>query len=406
MKPIKTGNATTITFATLLAIYSLSVVKSIPGLAVSPILGQLEEVFKGSSQLKIQQLESLPSLIIIPFILIAGWLSVRYDNRKLLLVGLGIFVFSSVLYMLPIGLDLMLFNSILLGVGAGIVIPLSTGLVAELFSGAERTRQLGIISAISNIALVVATALAGYLAGIEWRLSFLVYILSAVSLYYAYRMRLPKRVYTDEEIGKQKSLVVAKTYNILGWKTDIPLGLMAFYFFITAIVLTIPFNLAILMSESGAASVEQCGNLISVFFLAITIPGFFVTKFLPFTRERNNMVALAAMTIGSLMFVVSHEQWAAWIGVTLVGLSYGLMQPLIYDRTSQTTIPSKVTFVLSLVVAMNYVAIIVYPFLQQAVEGIFGTTKAWLSFDATAVIIGAFTVYYYIVNKSKIRKGQ
>lgn len=404
MKPIKTGNATTITLATLIAIYSLSVVKSIPGLAVSPILGQLEEVFRGASQLKIQQLESLPSLVIIPFILIAGWLSVKYDNRKLLILGLSIFFASAVLYMLPIGLNFMLFNSILLGAGAGIVIPLSTGLVAELFSGAERTKQLGIISAISNIALVVATAVAGYLAGVQWRLSFMVYLLSAISLYYALRMRLPKRDYTTAEVEQQKSLIVAKTYTILGWKTDIPIGVMLFYFFITVVTLTVPFNLAILMDEAKTASVEQCGNLISVFFLAITLPGFFVTRFLPYTRERNNMAALISMTVGSLMFVVSHEQWAAWIGVVLVGLGYGLMQPLIYDRASQTTVPGRVTFVLALVVTMNYVAIISYPFLQQGIESIFRTTKAYLSFDVTAAVIGIFTLYYYLKNRKEIGK--
>lgn len=401
MRPINTSNATTITLATLIAIYSLSVVKSLPGLAVSPILGQLETVFRGASQLKIQQIESLPSLVIIPFILIAGWMSVRYDNRKLLLVGLSIFFLSSVLYMLPIGLDFMLLNSILLGVGAGIVIPLSTGLVATLFSGDQRTRQLGIISSISNISLVVATAMAGYLAGIEWRLSFLVYLLSGISLYFAYRMKLPKREYSPMEVAELKSHVVSKTYNILGWKTDIPLGLMVFYFFITSLALTIPFNLSILMSESGTASVEECGNLISVFFLAITIPGFFVTRFLPFTRERNNLVALVSMTIGSLMFVISHEQWAAWIGVVLVGLSYGLMQPLIYDRTSQTTTPAKVTFVLAIVVSMNYVAIIVYPFIQQTLESLFGSTEASLSFNATAVVTTVYTVTYFVRHRTK-----
>lgn len=403
MKPIQTGNATVITLSTLIAIYSLSVVKSIPGLAVSPILGQLETVFKGASQLKIQMLESLPSLIIIPFILIAGRLSVTFDNRKLLLIGLGIFFVSSVLYLLPVGLDFMLFNSVLLGVGAGIVIPLSTGLVAQLFSGAYRTRQLGIISAISNLSLVGATALAGYLAGIDWHLSFLVYCLSAISLYYTIRMKLPKREYTpDEEQLEQSNKLTSSSFTVLGFKTNLPLTLMAFYFFITCIALTIPFNLAILMSRYGTASVDEVGNLISVFFLAITLPGFFVNRFLKYSRVRNNIVALAAMTLGSVMFVISHEQWAAWIGVSLVGLSYGLMQPLVYDRTSNTTTPRNVTYVLALVVTMNYVAIIFYPFFQQLLEQIFGTTDPYLSFVATAVIVGGYTIYYYVTNRAKI----
>ena len=71
---IKTGKGS-ITLVVLLAIWSVSAIASLPGLAVSPILGDLNKVFPKVTDLEIQMLTSLPSLLIIPFVLLSGKLS-------------------------------------------------------------------------------------------------------------------------------------------------------------------------------------------------------------------------------------------------------------------------------------------------------------------------------------------
>ena len=76
---IQTGHGM-ITLTALLAIYSISMVTSLPGLAISPILGDLKNIFKDASDLELQMLESLPSFIIVPFILLAGRLSLTLQD--------------------------------------------------------------------------------------------------------------------------------------------------------------------------------------------------------------------------------------------------------------------------------------------------------------------------------------
>ena len=77
---IKTGKGT-IPLITLIAIWSISALTSLPGLAVSPILGDLTKIFPKATDLDIQMLTSLPSLLIIPFILLGG----KIDGKKLIL---------------------------------------------------------------------------------------------------------------------------------------------------------------------------------------------------------------------------------------------------------------------------------------------------------------------------------
>ena len=186
---IKTGKGS-VTLVVLLAIWSVSAIASLPGLAVSPILGDLNKVFPKVTDLEIQMLTSLPSLLIIPFVLLSGKLSEGRDKLKILIVGLSIFFLSGVACLFARSMAWLIVISCILGVGAGMVIPLSMGLIVDYFTGDSRVRQLGYSSAINNLTLVVATAVTGYLAEVNWHLPFLVYTLPGISLALSFVMAM------------------------------------------------------------------------------------------------------------------------------------------------------------------------------------------------------------------------
>ena len=92
---INTGQGT-IPLITLIGIWSVSALTSLPGLAVSPILGELSTIFPHATELDIQMLTSLPSLLIIPFVLLAGKLAEKRDFIRLLRAGYFFFFFQDV----------------------------------------------------------------------------------------------------------------------------------------------------------------------------------------------------------------------------------------------------------------------------------------------------------------------
>lgn len=138
---IQTGKGS-ISPGVLLAIWSVSAVTSLPGLAVSPILGDLNRIFPHATNLEIQMLTSLPSLLIIPFVLLSGRLSVGRDKFRTLTVGLALFFAAGLVSLFARSMAGLIAMSCLLGVGAGMVIPFSTGLVVDYFTGGYRIRQL------------------------------------------------------------------------------------------------------------------------------------------------------------------------------------------------------------------------------------------------------------------------
>ena len=62
------------------------------------------------------------------------------------------------------------------------IMPLSTGLLAFYFEPAKQEKLMGLSSAMNQIGGALATLLSGLLAAINWRASFLVYLMGLISI--------------------------------------------------------------------------------------------------------------------------------------------------------------------------------------------------------------------------------
>ena len=370
---INTGQGT-IPLITLIGIWSVSALTSLPGLAVSPILGELSTIFPHATELDIQMLTSLPSLLIIPFVLLAGKLAEKRDFIRLLRVGVWLFAASGGLHLFSSRMWQLMAVSALLGIGAGLIIPLSTGLISRYFTGEYRVRQFGYSSAITNMTLVVATAVTGYLAEVHWRLPFAVYLLPLISLVLSAYLKKDAASVTIKQAAAiippiQSTPVISGKYGI---HIRHLVQLMLFYGLVTYVVLAVTFNLPFLM-EAHHFSSGNSGLMISLFFLAIMAPGFMLDSLVKLLGNKTKLYSLLAIAIGLLLIWISPTEWLIVPGCILVGLGYGIIQPLIYDKTVDTAIPQKTTLALAFVMVMNYLAILLSPFITDFFQWIFHT---------------------------------
>lgn len=382
---INTGKGN-ITLITLIAIWSVSAVTSLPGLAVSPILGDMNNIFPKASDLEIQMLTSLPSLMIIPFVLLAGRLSTGRDKLPMLYLGLAIFTLCGVACLVAKSMTALIIISSILGIGAGMIIPLSTGLVVDYFTGDFRVKQLGYSSAINNLTLVGATALTGYVADINWHLSFLVYLLPGVSLLLCLALRRESAAAEPMESDQYKQQSINKRHLAV---------LTLFYFVITFASLVVTFDTAFLF-EKYKIRQELAGVSISLFFLAIMLPGLFLSHIIKYTRSYTNVISTLLLTLGLLSMTIFKSPAMLVIGVILSGFGYGIMQPLIYDKAAIIAPPHLATQALSIVMAANYIAIILCPFIIDAVRKLFATQSISFSFGLCAVVAAVTTLIAFI----------
>ena len=380
-----------ISLLALIAIWLVSAVTSLPGLAISPILEDLSRIFPTASELEIQMLTSLPSLLIIPFVLLAGWLSERGgESLKLLAVGLLIFFVSGVACIFAKDIRLLIVASCIMGAGAGIAVPYSTGLVVRYFTGDSRVQQLGISSAVNNLSLVIATAVVGWLAAKDWHLAFAVYLLPVVALVLLLALRDAKPAPEPEESDQLRQS------KINWWRLS---GLSVLYFIITFTTLVITFYLSFLL-EKYRFPQEFSSVMISLFFLAIMLPGFVLNSVIRRVRSMTIFVSLVLVVVGLLLVGTIPDIPLMTLGVILTGVGYGVLQPIIYDKTAIVAPPDKATKALSVVMTVNYVAVVVCPFVVDFAKEIFRQKAESFPFVASAVLVAMVALLSLLLRKS------
>ncbi len=387
-KGIYTGKGI-ISVMALAGIWSVSALTSLPGLAVSPISEKLLTIFPEATQLDIEMLTTLPSLFIIPFILLAGYISEKVGYIRLLYLGLWLYLVSGMLYFLCTSMTQLIFVSAMLGVGAGIIIPLSTSLISKFFSGEQRTKQYGYISALTNITLVVATAVTGYLADIQWRLPFVVYLLPAVSIMLVSSIKSSGDS-TDARY-ENRSMHVSDG-NINYYRL---VKYMLYYLLITYLVMAVNINLPFFLGKLGYDS-GVSGIVISVFFIAMMLPGFFINRIVNVLRGGILLFSLLLIGLGLVDIFFNSSLLFIILGCIATGFGYGIAQPYIYDVTASLASQQKTTFALALVMTMNYVAILVAPFVVDWLQEFLGVKGERFPFILNSVIAFAALMFLLV----------
>lgn len=158
-------------------ILSISLLTVMAGAAVAPALGVAREHFAGESAMLVQLIVSMPALAIIVTNFFFAPLCQLLKTRTLALLGLALYVVTGAGVYFADGIRTVLTLRALLGVSVGMIMPLSTGLLAYYFPPEQQARLMGLSAFMSQTGGVIATLLSGLLANISWNCAFLVYLL-------------------------------------------------------------------------------------------------------------------------------------------------------------------------------------------------------------------------------------
>lgn len=373
---IPTGNGS-ITLPALLAIWSISLVVNLPGLAVSPMLGNLDKIFPHVGDLEIQLLTVLPNLLIIPFVLFSGKLSESKDKVRIVVIGLAIYLVAGILYFFAESMPMLIATSCLLGCGCGLVIPLAAGLIADTFSGKYRMQQLGIKSGISNMALVAATFAVGWLNHGNWHTPFLVYLIPIIPLALILFVRNVNPTASVKMNSIPAGADLTQTESMPEVGTPKPgekickgfivgriMGLLGLYAFVTYTVSVISYYLPFLIQEDHLSS-DITGTVTALFYLAVFLPGFILPYVIKLLGQRTSLLAAVSIAAGLLLMSMASEHIMLYVAAVLMGFGYGVFQPVIYDKATYTvTDGRKSTLSLAIVLSVNYIAVAMTPFVH------------------------------------------
>lgn len=403
MKLVDSGEGK-IPLISVISILAISLIVNLPGLAISPVLGKIKAEFPHSTALEVQLLNVLPNLLTIPFILGAGKICTPKNQLKVLVAGLAIFTATGIAYFFAKSMIVMILLGCFVGVGSGLVIPLAASLISQNFSGKPRGMVLGLKSGLSNLSLILATLFVGWIASVNWHFSFAVYFLPILPLVLVpfIRNKFINQARTAPLLVEKANGDDSQSFHFKGKAAkDMMWFALIIYFVLTYGALVISYYLPFTMEAYGM-STGKVGVATSMFYLSATLAGFGLSKVLKTTGVWTFQFGLILICLSLFCVGFIHTYASYIIGVFALGLGYGVIQPVLYDKTSYfAPTDEKSTEYFAWLLTSSYIALSAIPFIVEFFKAfIKGSDDPSFPFILNGVIMTGLAIVAVVKHKN------
>lgn len=364
-------------------ILSISLLTVMAGAAVAPSLGAVREHFSECDELLVQFIVSLPALFIIMTNLLFPLLCRAMSTKTIAILGLTMYVITGAGAFFADSITILLIFRALLGVSVGMIMPLSTGLLAYYFPPERQASLMGLSAAMNQMGGVVATFLAGFLAQISWNCSFLVYLLGLIALVMVLAF-LP-----NEKLTAERQNLKTKATSI-GHFSPLIIGMLL----VMTLFFIYPTNFAITSATSmnaGAITLIMC-----LLDLVAFIVGLFFGKMMQGMKKSLKYVSPLCFLLGYLVLAAGTNIIYLIIGSIIIGLANGVGVPYLNTVASIKGGKSATTTVMPLLSAALYLGQFISPLLVSPCARLFSGITAPYKVGA---ILGAIFLIHTLCTK-------
>ena len=292
------------------------------GAIIAPALTEIAKHFPDSSDVVIKLIITMPALIIAVFGTIMGTLSDKWGRKNLLVYSLIVYGIGGFSGFFINDINLLLLSRAILGIGVAGIMSIATTLIGDYFEGQERNAFVGSQAAFMSLGGVVFLTAGGFLADLNWRFPFALYLAAFVILPFAiailYEPIKAENIENSSEIkprnGHTNNKIIALVYT-MGF-----IGMVFFYM--------IPTQIPFLLEKRLDASNTLNGLAISLTTLTGAVTSIkygAIKKRLSFPKIF--VVAFFLMALGYFFIAFNTTYAGILLGLAIAGLGIGLLMP-------------------------------------------------------------------------------
>ena len=308
-------------------------------------------------------------------------------TRTLALTGLLLYVITGAGCFFVDYIWVLLALRALLGVSVGMIMPLSTGLLAYYFPPEKQAGLMGLSAAMNQMGGVVATLLAGLLANVSWNYAFLVYLLGLIAVVLVL-FNLPNERLKG---GSGPSLNLLKRFH----PSVVGMFLVMVLFFIY------PTRFAI----SAHAGTDLSNNAITLIMVGLDVVAFLIGlvfgRMMQGFRHGMKYLAPAGFIIGYLLLSMGSSLPLLLTGSAFIGIANGIGVPYLNTIASMKAGKEAASTVMPLLSAALYLGQFLSPLIITPLGALcFGATDLLAPFKA-GVIIGILYLLQALLTRKK-----
>ena len=346
---------------------------------VTPVLNQISGYYESVPTGIIQTLVTAPALASMVMALMSGWLVTRISKKKLILSGCFVMGAMGLLPLLCDRFWVLFVARIMLGIGMGLIMALSTAVIAEHFEGRERTAAMGIQGASVGAGVLLASSLAGMVGRMDFHAIYHIHLLAFAEMA-GLAFLLPETGKTQLQTN-EKLKINGRVLALCGLTF---LESVFFSAFTTNIALH-------LVGDEGAVT-ARAGQLTAVFSVTQILSGMALGLVSTKTKKFTLPLGVLQCALGSLMLMLSATNPVLLVlGSVFFGISQGLFVPRAMFEVSEMVSSASVALASAcLTLAINigqFLSPTMLNFVASSVLGHGGTRGVFES-----VAISGFTV--------------
>jgi MFS family permease len=282
---------------------------------------------------------TLPQIIVSP---LTGILTDRFGRKKVLFPSLLIYSITGALIALATSLPLALILRFCQGaVGAGFY-PLATALIGDLYLHEDRQEANAIMAGVVGFAGIVIPAVGGFLALIDWRTPFLLFLsgLLVAGMVWKKIPSSPSTGTTDNASSKPsyRYLFSQSMRSLKSWRLALTSGASLILFGINMGCLLTFYP--IFAKQQLGATQDLIGAAQAITFAAATLTSFLYGP--AAKRLRTSVLGVISFTLygGGLVWIpYSPTFFHSIIPLFIIGLGFGLAIPMLNNEVLEATPP-------------------------------------------------------------------
>ena len=370
--------------ATLLLSSSLTVMA---GATIAPSLPAMRDYFAATPNADywVRLVLTVPALFIAigaPFV---GTVIDRFGRKPLLAFAVLLYGIAGTSGTVLSDIGMILVGRVLLGLSVAGIMTTATALIADYYIGAARAQFLGFQAGFMGLGGVLFLSLGGFLADVNWRMPFLIYLLALLILPLVVLV-LPEPNRT--EVGQSTGIDATEVFP---WQIA---GLTYLAALLSQIVFyLIPVQMPFYLKQLVNATASQSGlaiALATLFSAASAIAYKQIKAGLSFIGIYA--IAFLSMAVGYFVISVSPTYAMVLVGLAIAGTGLGLLMPNMNVCLTSVTPVSLRGRVLGGLTTAFFLGQFVSPILSQPLSSVVGLDVTYRLAGGLMAAMGAIAL--------------
>jgi MFS family permease len=380
--PLKTDSL--LVKATLLLSSSLTVMA---GATIAPSLPAMRDHFAATPNADywVRLVLTAPALFIAigaPFV---GTIIDRFGRKRLLALAVLLYGIAGTSGAMLNDIGLILVGRVLLGLSVAGIMTTATALIADYYIGAVRAQFLGFQAAFMGLGGVVFLSLGGFLADVNWRMPFLIYLLALLILpLVVLILPEPNRTADAQSSGGDATVAFPWRVASLTYAAAL-LSQIVFYL--------IPVQLPFYLKQLFNANASQSGLAIA-FATLFSVASAIAYKQVKMRLSFMGIYAIAflSMAVGYLVIGFSLTYAMVLGGLAIAGVGLGFLMPNMNVCLTSVTPGNLRGRVLGGLTTAFFLGQFISPILSQPLSGTVGLDVTYRAAGGLMAWMGAIAL--------------